>query len=65
MRSSYFDSECLGRTRNHSLEQTSMTKEENLALVDPVKANDEEKPKPAKPNNEKPQEEELVGLTLL
>lgn len=42
-----------------------MTKEENLALVDPVKANDEEKAKPSKPNNDKPQEEELVGLTLL
>ncbi|TIB78225.1 26S proteasome regulatory complex, non-ATPase subcomplex, Rpn1 subunit [Wallemia mellicola] len=36
-----------------------MTKEENLALVDPVKANDEEKAKPSKPNNDKPQEEEL------
>lgn len=42
-----------------------MTKEENLALVDPIKANDEEKSKPSKPKNDKPQEEELVGLPLI
>lgn len=43
-----------------------MTKEENLALVDPIKANDDDKTKSdkGKLKNEKPQDEELVGGLL-